>query len=117
SEIMHREKRGYGTMLIVAMGALGAVAAALMNRIHFGVAGLQAWQEAYIIGGILGLCLLALRMGTFESGMFEKIRKNDEVSKGNFLMLFSDRKRFLKYLACILVGLPVWYCIGLLIKF
>lgn len=117
SEIMHREHRGYGTMLIVAMGALGAVAAALMNRIHFELFGLQAWQEAYIIGGLLGLCLLFLRMGTFESGMFEDIRKNAAIRKGNLFMLFSDRKRFLKYLACILIGLPVWYCVGILIKF
>lgn len=32
-------------------------------------------------------------------------------------MLFTNRERFLKYLACILIGLPVWYCIGILIKF
>lgn len=117
SEIMHREHRGYGTMLIVAMGALGAVGAALMTRVQIGIGNLQAWQEAYIIGGTLGLLLLFLRMGTFESGLFERIRKAESVSKGNFFMLFSSRERLFKYLACILVGLPVWYCIGILIKF
>lgn len=117
SEIMHREHRGYGTMLIVAMGALGAVAAALISKVHFGLFGLQSWQEAYLIGGGLGLLLLLLRMGTYESGMFDQIKQNREISKGNFLSLFRDKEKFRKYIACILIGLPVWYCIAILIKF
>lgn len=117
SEIMHKEHRGYGTMLIVTMGALGAVFAAFIanNDLHF--LGLQSWQIAYLIGGGLGLMLLLLRVGTYESGMFDQVRRDESVSKGNFLMLFTNRKRFLKYLACILIGLPVWFCIGILIKF
>ena len=31
TETMHREKRGYGTMIIVSFGALGAVLAALVG--------------------------------------------------------------------------------------
>jgi putative MFS transporter len=116
SEVMHREKRGYGTMAIVTMGALGAVAAALISKNQFHFWGLQPWQAAYIIGGVLGLGLLALRFGTFESNMFHETKTAD-VEKGNFFMLFQQRERFLKYLACIVVGLPVWYCIGILIKF
>ena len=116
SEIMHKQHRGYGTMLIVTMGAFGAVAAALISNNQFVVFGLQPWQEAYIIGGILGLCLLALRVGTFESGMFDSMKKTN-VQKGNFLMLFTNWQRFRKYIACIMIGLPVWFCIGILIKF
>ncbi len=116
SEIMHKQHRGYGTMLIVTMGAFGAVVAALISNNQFVVFGLQPWQEAYIIGGILGLCLLALRVGTFESGMFDSMKKTN-VQKGNFLMLFTNWQRFRKYIACIMIGLPVWFCIGILIKF
>lgn len=116
SEIMHKQNRGYGTMLIVTMGAFGAVAAALISNNQFVIFGLQPWQEAYIIGGVLGLCLLALRVGTFESGMFDSMRKTN-VQKGNFLMLFTNWERFRKYMACIMIGLPVWFCIGILIKF
>jgi MFS family permease len=79
--------------------------------------GLQPWQMAYIIGGVLGLVLLLLRVSTYESGMFEHMKNNNQIKKGNFLMLFTDRERFRKYLACILIGLPVWFCIGILIKF
>ena len=32
-------------------------------------------------------------------------------------MLFTNWERFRKYLACIMIGLPVWFCIGILIKF
>lgn len=117
SEIMHREHRGYGTMLIVTMGALGAVAAAIISNNTLEIAGLQNWQVAYLIGGCLGLLLLFMRVGTYESGMFDQLKANKHVRKGNFLMLFNDRQRFLRYLACILIGLPVWYCIGILIKF
>jgi len=117
SEIMHKEHRGYGTMLIVTMGALGAVAAALISNNPFHFFGLQPWQVAYLIGGGLGLLLLFLRVGTYESGMFDELKKNKEVKKGNFLMLFTHKGRLKKYIACILIGLPVWYCIGILIKF
>ena len=116
SEIMHKEKRGYGTMLIVTMGALGAVAAALISKNNLSVAGLANWQMAYIIGGALGLLLLLLRMGTFESAMFDQVKKSD-IKRGNFWMLFTQKKRLLRYVACIALGLPVWYCIGILIKF
>lgn len=117
SEIMHREHRGYGTMLIVTMGALGAVAAALISNNPFHFFGLDPWQIAYLIGGGLGLILLLLRVGTYESGMFDQLKKQKNIKKGNFFMLFSNGKIFRKYMACILIGLPVWYCIGILIKF
>ena len=117
SEIMHREHRGYGTMLIVTMGALGAVAAGVISNVEFSFFGLAQWQIAYIVGGVLGLLLLLLRMGTFESGMFDEMKAAKGIQRGNFLMLFNRRDRLVKYIACILIGLPVWYCIGILIKF
>lgn len=109
SETMHKDKRGIGTMIIVSFGALGAVAAALVGK-HF------SWQMAYYIGGGLGLVLLALRAGALESGMYKNISKNIEVKKGNVLMLFNNRKRFLLYLQCITIGIPIWYMIGVLIN-
>lgn len=109
SETMHREKRGIGTMIIVSFGALGAVAAALVGK-QF------AWETSYYIGGGLGLALLALRAGAFESGMYTQLKKSSTVSKGNFFMLFSNRKRAILYLQCIAIGIPIWYMIGVLIN-
>ena len=109
SETMHKEKRGIGTMIIVSFGALGAVAAAIIGK-HF------QWQTSYFIGGGLGLALLALRAGAFESGMYNSLKASKLVSKGNFFMLFNNRKRALLYLQCIAIGVPIWYIIGILIN-
>jgi len=110
SEILDKENRGWGTMIVVSAGALGAVAGNL-------VAKQWDWQISYIVGGVLGLVLLVFRIGTFESGLFEKLKDEKFIKKGNFLMLFQKKDIFLKYLACILVGLPVWFVIGILVKF
>lgn len=110
SEVMDKEMRGWGTMIIVTVGAFGAVIANIIAK-------QASWQISYFIGGGLGLALLALRVGTFESGFFNKMKDHAAIKKGDFLMLFKDGKLFWKYLCCILVGLPVWFCIGVLIKF
>jgi MFS transporter, putative metabolite:H+ symporter len=109
SEVMDKQSRGWGTMVIVTVGALGAVAANLIAK------GMD-WRISYYIGGGLGLALLALRVGTFESTMFAKV-KDSAVKKGDFLSLFKSRERAQRYVACIMIGLPVWFVIGILIKF
>ncbi len=123
SETMSKEKRGYGTMIIVTFGALGAVAAALVGAngqvIGNFLGGIfnttfANWQVAYILGGVMGFALLILRVGTIESGMFKSIQQTD-VKRGDITMLFTDKERFIKYLNCILVGLPIWYFIGLIV--
>lgn len=107
SETMSKEKRGYGTMIVATVGVLGAVAAFYISEI-------STWRNAYIIGGILGLVLLIFRMGTFESKMF-KNAENSEISRGNLLMLFNSKERFLRFLKVILVGAPIWFLVGILI--
>jgi len=107
AEMMDKNKRGLGTMLVASVGLLGAVAAAL-------VAQFKSWQVCYIIGGVLGLGLLVLRISTFESAMFKKAN-HANVRQGNFLMMFTSRERFFRLLKTIVLGLPVWFVIGLLV--
>jgi len=123
SELLPIKRRGIGTMIIVTFGALGAVAAFFVaskgewiGSLIGTLTGLELanWQVAYIVGGLLGFVLLALRAGTFESNMFQK-SKSDDVKRGNFFWLFKDMPTFTKYLACIFIGLPVWYVVGILI--
>lgn len=109
SELMSKENRGYGTMIVAAVGVLGVVAASLVGNAF-------PWRTAYFIGGGLGLLLLLLRLGVRESLMFEKSRKLS-VSRGNFLLLFTNIARFKKYVFLILVAMPIWYAIGILITF
>ena len=120
-ESMPRTQRGWGTMIIVTFGALGAVAASLVG--HSGAAissalglGFAGWQMAYIVGGVLGLLLLVMRAGAFESGLFNRMVHRTDVRKGDLLVLFRSRKNLLRYLACIAIGLPVWFVIGVLIN-
>jgi len=108
TETMKKENRGYGTMIVSVIGLFGAAFANI-------VATYWHWDKAYMVGGCLGILLLILRLGTYESGMYKNIEKNEAVSRGNFLMLFTSFKRFWKYLCCIFVGASNWFVIGILI--
>ncbi len=109
SEVMSKETRGYGTAIVASVGILGAVLGYFVNDLF-------DWRNAYIVGGMMGLCLLILRISVFESGMYHKMKANS-VEKGNFFQLFTNKERFFKYLSCILIGVPIWYVVGLLITF
>jgi MFS transporter, putative metabolite:H+ symporter len=109
SEIMSKEKRGYGTTVVASVGILGAVAAYFVSQVW-------DWRTAYFVGGGLGLALLLLRISVYESGMFNSI-KEKLVERGNFLQLFQSKERFYRYMKCILVGLPTWFVVGILITF
>lgn len=109
SELMPKEKRGIGTSMVAGIGLSGAVVA------YFTYQFTQDWRLCYKIGGVLGICLLFLRISVAESGMFKQV-KEQKVSRGNFLMFFNDAKRFKKYILAILIGLPTWYVIGILVN-
>jgi MFS family permease len=115
AELMRKETRGIGTTIIASFGLLGAVAASLVGGYNWNL-GIENWRVAYFVGGGLGLGLLVLRINVYESGMFQSM-KNTEVSKGDFFQLFGNRPTFFKYLHCILIGIPIWYIIGLLVFF
>lgn len=109
SEVLPKEKRGWGTMIVATVGVSGALLA-------FWVGDFFGWRNAYFIGGGLGLLLLFLRVSVYESGMFKNLQAAN-VARGNFFSLFTNAARFKKYLMCILVGIPLWYVIGILITF
>jgi len=109
AEILPKELRGYGVMTIAAFGVLGVVAAK-------GVAGYFEWRNAYIIGGVLGFMLLALRFRVRESAMFEH-NLSDDIKRGQFFALFTHKKLFTKYIKAIVIGMPLWYVVGILVMF
>ena len=128
SETLSKERRGYGTALVATVGVFCAVVAGFMadhvadiGRVVGGFFGasVEGWRMSYFIGGGLGLMLLALRVGVRESGMYHQARDHaaeGSVARGNFFALFSNRDRFLRYLRCILIGLPTWFMIGILVQ-
>jgi putative MFS transporter len=110
SEVLPRGLRGFGTVAISAIGILGALAAGA-------VGGMFAWQTAYFIGGALGILLLFLRMCVAESGMYQSMVGTARPAFASQLALLFSRARIGRYLACILIGLPNWYFIGIVVLF
>ena len=111
SELLPKEKRGIAAAFIATSGVMGTITAYFVFKLSHG-----DWRLCYFIGGAMGLALLFLRVGVLESRMYDSV-KQVKVQMGNFLMLFNNRDRFLRYLRGILIGLPVWYIIGVLMTF
>lgn len=109
SEVMPKETRGYGTAIVAGVGILGAVAAGFVGRV-------ADWRTAYLIGGVLGLVLILARLSLVESGLFRAAARSN-VPRGNLLLLFASPQRAARYAYCVLIGLPLWFVIGILITF
>ena len=110
SEMLPKEKRGIAASIIASVGVCGAVTAFFVYHAF------NDWRLCYYIGGGMGLLLLLLRANVMESGLYGDVKKTG-VQRGNFLMLFNNKERFLRYVKGVLIGLPVWYVIGILITF
>src|SRR6187401_983319 len=111
SELLPKEKRGLAAAIIATSGVMGTITAYYVHMLSN-----EDWRLCYFIGGGMGICLLFLRVSVLESRMYDKT-KQVQVRMGNFLMILNNRERFFRYLRSILIGLPVWYVIGVLISF
>ena len=111
AEILPKEKRGIAATIIACSGVMGTITAYIIYNVSNG-----DWRLCYFIGGGMGLALLFLRVSVLESGMYDAVKRSKE-KMGNLLMLFNDSDRFLRYIRGILIGLPVWYIIGVIITF
>jgi MFS family permease len=109
SEILPARIRGYGATLVATLGVIGALLAYLVSSIF-------DWRTAYFIGGGLGLLLMILRVRVFESGIFLQL-KQANVRRGDLLMLLSSIPRLAKYINGIVIGMPIWFVVGILITF
>jgi MFS family permease len=109
TEILPNRIRGYGATLVATMGVLGALLAYLVSYLF-------DWRASYFIGGGLGLLLMVLRIRVFESGIFLKLKETN-VKRGDIRMLFNNKTRLLKYITSIVIGMPIWFVVGILITF
>jgi putative MFS transporter len=111
SELLPKEKRGIGASIIATSGVMGAITAYFVYYLSH-----ENWRLCYFIGGGMGLALLFLRMIVLESNLYDSV-KIAKIKMGRFIMFFNNRERFFRYFRGILIGLPVWYVIGILISF
>jgi hypothetical protein len=49
--------------------------------------------------------------------MFESLKQQKHIQKGNFFSLFTNKDRLGRYLKCIAIGIPTWFVIGILATF
>ena len=110
TELLPKEKRGLGTMFVASIGVLGAVAGAIFVEIF-------DWRTCYIIGGVFGLALLFLRVSVKESAIFNKVKEEEKISKGNFLDFFKSKNLFGRLIVCTMIGIPFWYVAGIMMPF
>lgn len=107
SESVSKHRRTLWTTALTAFGLMGAVAAGLVGDILH-------WKAAYLVGGSMGLVLLLLRFQVTESHMFSN---SEKTHRGRIDLFIRSPRRFLRYLACILIGVPIWYVVGILMTF
>jgi hypothetical protein len=121
SEALPAHRRGYGTMVVSAVGILGAAAGFLVSRLD--------WRLAYLTGGLLGIALLVARIAVAESGMFRSLAKASRAPRGSLLLFLGSRTaaghrwfkgngdRLGRLAKVALVGVPLWCAIGILVTF
>ena len=111
AEILPKEKRGLAAAIIATSGVMGTITAYFVHDWSG-----NDWRLCYFIGGGMGLALLFLRVSIIDSSMYSAVKKA-EAKLGNIIMLVNSKERFIRYFRAILIGLPVWYVIGILISF
>lgn len=117
SETLSTKSRGYGATFVATIGVFGAVVAGFTSELienHLQIE--ESWRYSFFIGGGLGMLLLLMRIGVYESGMFTSMLKN-KVQRGNFWALFTIPKHRKKFIGIVLATIPVWYVMGILITF
>ena len=110
AETLPKDRRGLGTSLVAGIGVSGAITAGLIGEFF-------SWQLAYVVGGVLGLMLLVARMRMFDSGMFNSVKGKAGVARGDLMLLLRSPVRLVRYVKCILIGLQIWFVIGILVTF
>jgi MFS transporter, putative metabolite:H+ symporter len=110
AEVLPKEKRGYGTMLVASVGLSGALLAWVIDKTF-------DWRTCYFVGGGLGIILLLIRISVAESGIFSNVKSQSHISRGNFLALFTNWDRFSRFMRCIFIGTTTWFVIGVLVFF
>jgi putative MFS transporter len=108
SETLPKEIRGIGTTIVATLGLLGAVFAGLFGQMLY-------WKTAYVTAALMGLILLIVRLKVLDRSVVDT-NKSTQSNRGNFRLLF-DRMRGLRYIKCILVGVPVYYITGVMFTF
>ena len=110
AELVTPDRRGVATTIVAAVGICGAIGGYFVTQAF-------SWRASFLIGGGLGLGLLALRFGVVESGMFSAVQRAHRPGRGAVWRLFWPRERLVRYLSVVLIALPIWFVVGVCVKY
>ena len=100
TELLPEKRRGYGTTIVSFLGLVGALTAAFVGS-QFD------WRTAYLVGGVMGLVVMALRfVGMAESALFEK-QRDSGTSTARHAVLMLIAAPLIAALSALLWG-PPW---------
>jgi MFS family permease len=109
AELLPAQRRGYGTTVVSFLGLLGALTASYVGVMF-------EWRMAYLVGGAMGLAVMAARWyGLRESEMFVA-RRAQAQHAGDMRLLFRSAPTAGKFLAVVAVGVPIWYVSALFVN-
>jgi MFS transporter, putative metabolite:H+ symporter len=109
SESMAPENRSKGTMFVGFFGMLGVVLAGLLAKSSL------SWRTDYLLGGVLAFVILAFRFGAHESHLFKRSVAAEKPSYWRILLYLARPTNFFKLAACVLVGAPTFFVVGILV--
>ena len=105
SELLPKEKRGYGNTIVAACGVTGVIFAAWVSQhLH--------WRDCYILGGVMGTMLLLLRFRIAESFMLAELAA--DVQRGSLRLFFSSWDRIKRFGCVVLTTGPCLWATWLL---
>jgi predicted MFS family arabinose efflux permease len=116
SELLPAKRRGVGTTIVASVGLTGALAAGLLAEWLLRSYGANGWRIAYGLGGVMGVVLLALRVGVLESGLFQRAKETD-AARGDLRLLLRPTERAGRFVRVVLVGTPIWFVGGVMFVF
>ncbi|MSR69454.1 MAG: MFS transporter [Phycisphaerales bacterium] len=108
AELTSRQGRGIAVTIIGAVGVVGAVVAGFVGEF-------AGWRMAYALGGVMGLALLALRIGVVESGMFNALKRESAGVARGLIPIARSPALALRLLMIVVVGMPIWFTLSVLV--
>jgi MFS family permease len=108
SELLSKEKRGYGNTLVAAVGVTGVIFAAWVSQHLY-------WRDCYILGGVMGAALLLLRFKVAESFMLSELAA--DVQRGSLRLFFASWDRIKRFTCVVLATVPCFFATWLMGSF
>lgn len=104
SEMAKPSERAYIGGTVYFFGVLGGIAATT-------IAYFCEWQTVFLVGGLAGYALLGFRLTYADSALFQTIKTDSTIKRGDLVGLFLDRTLLSRILILTLAIIPFWFMV------